>query len=120
MKNNSRNDFEDLLAAIFSAIDECGDFAELDKDLEHDQFGLRETIENIVDESRMYYNSSKSTFTIVDTIDTTNKAVVKKHPEDKEDIEKAMLYCLFKYLGVSPAFLNKQLKKVHMQDKAEK
>lgn len=112
MQNEERKILAELLSATFAAMN-------LNEEKEEDTFGLKEELEVIIDKTRMYYNSDKNVFTIVDEEDISNKAIVKKHPEDTEDIEKAMLYCIFKYLGVSPAFLNKKLKKVHMQGKTE-
>ena len=122
MKSENKIDLEELLEVLFADPYRFDDF---DEEMEKDKFGLKDELEQLIDETRMYYNPSKKAFTIIDTVDVTNKSIVKKHPEDIDDMEKAMLYCLFKYLGVSPAFLNKQLKKVNYQDipkqsKAEK
>ena len=71
----------------------------------------------LLDGIKMYYNPSKMAFTIVNANDPTDKAVVKKHPEDEPDMEKAMLYCLFKFLGMKPGWLYDKLQEVKIQGK---
>ncbi len=62
----------------------------------------------------MYYNKDKQTFVIKDDEKTT---IVKKCSEDKEDIEKAMLYAILKHNGITPKMVNEQLKNVRIQSK---
>lgn len=62
---------------------------------------------------KMYYNPEKKVFTIIGP--RGRKATVHKNKEDKEDIEKAMLYCLLKYYGVKPREIWNHYSEIHLQ-----
>lgn len=105
--------FDDL---IFDDCDDC-DCCE-DYDVFEDKEDINEAFKLIAEDLKYYYNPEKQVFTIVNPGNPCDKAVVKKHKEDAEDMEKAMLYCLLKFLGIKPSTLFKIMEKVQIQQKA--
>lgn len=72
----------------------------------------------LFDGLRMYYNPEKQVFTILGP--DGEKAMVRRHKEDSEDIEKAMMYCLLKYHGVHPSEIWNHYKDIKIQSKPTK
>ena len=105
--------FDDL---IFDDCDDC-DCCE-DYDVFEDKEDINEAFKLITEDLKYYYNPEKQVFTIVNPGNPCDKAVVKKHKEDDEDMEKAMLYCLLKFIGIKPSTLFKIMEKVQIQKKA--
>lgn len=102
---------EDMLDFINE--DDCEEY-----DVVEDKENVNEAFKMIADGLKYYYNPEKQVFTIVNPGNPNDKAVVKKHKEDEEDMEKAMLYCLLKFIGIKPSTLFKIMEKVQIQQKA--
>lgn len=109
--------FDDLICD--DECDECDDCGHCEGyDVFEDKEDINEAFKLAAEDLKYYYNPEKQVFTIVNPGNPYDKAVVKKHKEDDEDMEKAMLYCLLKFIGIKPSTLFKIMEKVQIQQKA--
>lgn len=125
VKTYTEEEFSDLMDELLEAglLDDVDDIFDLVGDVEivcedegEEVIAVNDVFKNATDFWDFYYNPKKKAFTIVDSTDPSVKATVKKHGDDPEDMEKAMLYCLFKFVGIKPSTLFKLLKRVKIQE----